>query len=328
MQLKQQIKNKQTGNLYLFYGEEHYIKKIYSEHIQNTVPDDEFGDFNRIFLEGKEVEPGRVDDALDSFPMMAERKLVHIKNSGIFKSVSADLKEYWQERLKNLPPFVLLIFDEKDVDKRSVLYKAVSKSGLCVDFAYMKDYEVTAWVVREAQKCGKKITKECAELLVSMCDPGIQNVKNELDKLCGYCDGEIYKSDIEKVVSKPLSAVVFEITDAITECNADKALSVVMRLKESKESAFNILYLLSSTFDKMLRCKLMAEDGATYDMIAAKLKLAPFISRKYIDGAKKFPKEFLIDRVCKTAELDLAVKEGATDDWSALFQYLFDCLNG
>lgn len=325
LQLKQQIKNKSTGNLYLFFGEELFIKDSYLAHMQTLIPDDGFGDFNRIFLEDKEVTPGRVDDALDSFPMMAEKKLVVIKNSGIFKSATEDTKAYWQERLKNLPDFALLIFDEKDVDKRSVLYKAVAKLGLCVEFSYMKDYEIVAWAVREAQKCGKKLSKECAELLVSRCDPGIQNVKNELDKLCSYCTGEIYKSDIEKVVAKPLSIVIFEITDAITAKNSDKAMSVILRLKENKESAFNILYLLSSAFDKMLLCKLMLSEGATYDMISSRLKLAPFITRKYVDSAKGFSENFLEARVCKTAEYDLAVKQGEIDEWAALLQYVFDC---
>ena len=326
IKLKQQIKNNTPGKLYLFFGEETFIKDTYLERMQKLIPDDEFGDFNRIFMEDKEVTPDRTDDALDSFPMMAEKKLVVIKNSGIFKSAPEETKEYWQEKLKNLPDFVTLIFDEKDVDKRSVLYKAVSKYGLCAEFSFMKDYEITPWVVREAQKCGKKISKDCAELLISMCDPGLQNVKNELDKLCSYCGDEIYKSDIEKVVSKPLSIVVFEITDAIMAKNADKAISVIMRLKENKESAFNILYLLSAAFDKMLLCKLMLAEGAAYDAISSRLKLAPFIMRKYADGAKGFSEEFLEERVCKTAEYDLAVKQGEIDEWTALLQYVFDCV--
>ncbi|MDD6734751.1 MAG: DNA polymerase III subunit delta [Clostridiales bacterium] len=325
LQLKQQIKNKQIGNLYLFFGEEVFIKDMYLEHMQNLVPDGGFGDFNRIFLEGRDISSDKVDDALDSFPMMAEKKIIIIKNSGIFKSASEDTKELWLERLKNIPDFVLLIFDERDVDKRSALYKAVSKYGSAVEFGYMKDYEVSAWVVREANKLGKKISKECAELLVSMCDPGIQNVKNELDKLCNYCDSEIYKTDIEKVVSKPLGIVVFEITDAIMEKKSDKAMSVILRLKDNRESAFNILYLLSAAFDKMLFCRLMLDENATYDMISSRLKLPPFITRKYIDGAKGFSKEFLIGRICKTAEYDLAVKQGEIDEWTALLQYLFEC---
>lgn len=324
--LKQQIKSKTTGNLYLFFGEETYIKNTYLNIMSDLVPDDGFGDFNRIFIDGKDTDTDRIDDAINAFPMMAEKKLIVIKNSGIFKSPKEEIKAFWLKELESLPDFVLLIFDEAEVDKRSATYKALQKAGLCVEFQYMKDYEIAAWVMREAQKSGKKIAKDSAEFLVSMCDPGIENIKNELDKLCNYCGEEIYKSDIEKVVSKPLNIVIFELTDALMGKKNDAAMSIILRLRENKESAFNILYLLSSTFDKMLQAKLLLDDGYPYNTISTKMKLAPFIAKKYIEGGKGFKKEFLIDRVCKTAEYDIAIKQGEIDEWTALLQYVFESL--
>ncbi len=324
--LKQQLKNGEAGNLYLFYGEESYVKMLYRRQLEELVPEDAFSDFNRITFEGRDATPERLDDALTSFPMMAEKKLVIIKNSGIFKTAPEDIKEFWQKRLSDLPDFVLVIFDEQDIDKRSALFKAVSKHGLAVEFNYLKDYEAVSWISREVQKNGKKISKDTAEYLFSMCDPGLQNVKNELDKLFNYCGEEIYKSDVEKAVSKPLSVVVFEITDAVMAKNPDKAMEVILRLRANKESAFNILYLLSSAFDKMLLSKLMLDSGASYDEITSRLKLPRFIAGKYIDGARGFSGDFLTDRVSKTAEIDLAIKQGETDEWTALMQYIFDCI--
>ena len=322
--LKQQIKNGSIGQVYLLYGEESYVKSIYRSRLEQLVPEDAFSDFNCITFEGKDMTKERIDDALTSFPMMAEKKLIVIKNSGIFKSATDDVKEFWQSRLSSLDEFVLLIFDEQEVDKRNVIYKAVAKYGLCVEFNYLKDYEAVSWITREVQKAGKKISKDNAEYLFNMCDAGLQNIKNELDKLFNYCGDEVYKSDIDKVVSKPLGVVVFEITDAIMAKNADCAMEVVLRLRQNKESAFNILYLISSAFDKMLLAKLMLSSGASYDEITSRLKLPRFIAGKYIDGARGFSEEFLTSCVKKTADIDLAVKQGEIDDWTALMQYIFD----
>lgn len=327
LKLKQQIKSGDIGNLYLFFGEELYVKNMYLEHMKTLVPDGGFGDFNHIYLSAKDIETGAVQDALESFPMMSDKKLIVVKNSGIFKSASADVKELWQKQLANIPDYALLIFDEQEVDKRSVTYKALTKHGSAVDFAYMKSYEVSAWASREAQKAGKKLSKEAAEYLVAFCDPGIINVKNELSKLIDYCGEEIYKSDIDKVVSKPMSIAVFDITDALIAGDSDKALSIILRMKEAKESAFNVLYLLSSAFDKMLYSKLMLNEGMSYDVVTSRLKLAPFIVRKYIDGAKGFSEEFLLDRIMRTAECDLSIKQGEADEWTALMQYVFECIN-
>lgn len=327
LKLKQQIKNNDIGNLYLFFGEEVFVKNMYLEKMKTFVPDGGFADFNYIFLDGKDSFGDKVDDALNSFPMMSEKKLVVIKNSGIFKKATEEVKEFWQERLSDIPDYVLLIFDEQEADKRSSLYKTVTKSGLAVEFSYMKDYEVSSWVMREVQKSGKRIAKDAADYLVAMCDPGIANVKNELLKLIDYSDEEIYKTDIDKVVSKPLSIVVFEITDALMEGNGDKVMSVVLKMKENKESAFTILYLLHGAFDKMLYSKLMLDDGLSYDVITSRLGIAPFIAKKYISGGKNFSLEFLEDRICKVSEIDLAIKQGEVDEWTALMQYVFECIN-
>ena len=327
LKLKEQIKSGSIGNLYLFFGEEIFVKDMYLDKMKSFVLDGGFADFNFIFLDGKDAVGAKVDDALDSFPMMAEKKLVVIKNSGIFKKATEEVKDFWLERLADIPDYVLLIFDEQEADKRSALYKAVQKNGLAVEFSYMKDYEVASWVAREVQKAGKKISKDAADYLVAMCDPGVANVKNELSKLLDYSDGEIYKSDIDKVVSKPLSIVVFEITDALMDGNGDKVMSIILKMKESKESAFNVLYLLNSAFDKMLYAKLLLEDGFSYDVITSRLGLAPFIAKKYIAGAKNFSPEFLQDRICAVSEIDLAIKQGEVDEWTALMQYVLECIN-
>ena len=265
--LKQQIKAGNIGNLYLFFGEETFVKDMYLEKLKSFVPDGGFGDFNYIFLDGKDAESEKVDDALNSFPMMAEKKLIVVKNSGIFKKATEEVKEFWQERLSDIPDYVMLIFDEQEADKRSALYKAVTKNGLCVEFSYMKDYEVAGWVAREVQKAGKKISKDAADYLVAMCDPGISNVKNELMKLIDFSGEEIYKTDIDKAVSKPLSVAVFDITDALMEKNGDKVVSTVLKMRDNNESAFTILYLLHSAFDKMLYAKFLLDEGFSYDMI-------------------------------------------------------------
>lgn len=329
LKLKKQLKVKVIGNLYLFFGEETFVKDAYIDYMLKLVPDDDFSDFNRIFLDGKDFDADRIDSSIDAFPVMSERKLIIVKDSGIFNSKSeqsGEATDFWVSRLKNLPDFVTVIFDEYNVDKRSAAYKAVSANGLAVEFNYLKPYELTAWIVREAQKNGKKISKSAAEHLLELCDPGLNNIQNELKKLYNYCDGEIYESDIDKVVSKPISVIIFDLTDAISEKNNDAAMQILLRLKNSKSSAFGILYLLNSNFDKTLQTKLLLNENMPYASISERLKVSLSAVQKYADKAKRFSEEFLIDRICKTAEYDLKIKQGLIDEWTALIQYVTEAI--
>ena len=324
--LKRQIRENQPQNLYLLFGEEVYLKEIYAERLQRLVPDGGFSEFNRIVLDGKALTPQKVDDALESFPVMCEKKLVLIQDSGIFKTANKEAKEYWQERLADIPDYVMLIFDEKEVDKRSSLYKTLAKLGLDVEFEYIQEYELVSWVEREAQKGGKKIEKSVAEYFISVCDPGLAALSHELDKLIHYCGDAICKTDIDKVVSKAMHVQVFALTDKITAGDADGAMQLLADLKTSREPAFKLLYLLFSAFDKMLRCKLLLSEGASSQEVAKKAGIAPFLVNKYAKSAQKLSAKYLVERISAVAELDLAIKSGEIPEWQALEQYVIDSL--
>lgn len=327
--LKKQLKEKNIGNLYLFFGEETFVKDSYVNYMSNLVPADDFSDFNRIFLDGKDFDADKIDGAIDAFPVMSEKKVVIVKDSGIFKakpSLSPEMVDFWIQKLKNLPDFVIVVFDEYDVDKRSSSYKTVAKYGLPVEFSYLQPYELTAWIVREAQKNGKKISKSVAEHLLELCDPGLNNIKNELYKLFNYCDGEIFISDVDKVVSKPMSVEVFDMTDAISNGDRDTVMKILLKLKENHASAFGILYLLNSNFDRFLRTKLLLADGANYDMIGGQLKIKPSAVKMYAEKSRRFSEDFLTHRICKTAEYDLKIKQGLIDEWTALIEYVAETI--
>ncbi len=325
MKLKKQLKEGISG-AYLFYGEEIYLRDLYIDKIRAVVPDDGFEEFNLITLDGKEMTLDSAADAIESYPMISEKKLVIIRDSGIFKKAKEEETEFWNNELKNLPDYCILLFIEDNVDKRSSVYKTISKTGTAVDFAYLKPYELAAWVQAEVLKAKKKMSKDTIEYFISVCQEGISNLKNELDKLIAAAEEEITLSLVKETVSRSISVQIFELTDCIMDRNTDRVFKILSDLKTMKESAFTILYLLNSAFDKMLLSKLMLEDGASTKEIEAKLSLPPFIAKKYYSGARAFSAEFLKERVKHVPELDLMIKQGKITEWDALYKFVFEAM--
>ena len=333
LKLKKQLKDGALSPLYVLYGEEEFLREMYVGRIIEKVPDGGFPEFNHIRLEGRDVPFSEYDDAWERFPMMTDKKLIHIKNSEIFTSKrsasggpsSEEKKEFWSEKLKRIAEDTVVVFDEMAVDKRSALYRAAAKAGTVVEFAYQSDADLVTWVIGRCLKAKKKISKENAYYLVTLCDPGLGNINNELGKLLDFCGEEIYKTDIDRVVSKSMQVIVFELTDAIMSGNTGKAISTLTDLKTVRESAFNLMYLMLASFDKMLQTKLMG--GSSQSEIAAEIGVSPYIVRKYIDGANGFSSDALTWMVRRLAEIDLAIKEGRVDEWTALEQYVMECIH-
>lgn len=337
IKLKKDLKEGRLAPLYILCGEEDFLREMYVGRIADCVPDGGFPEFNHIRLEGKDIPFSEYDDAWESFPMMTDKKLIHIKNSDIFSLKRAqqgeetagteEKKTFWLEKLTRISDDTVVVFDEMNVDKRSSVYKAAAKVGEVIEFEYLSEADLVTWVIKQCLNAKKKISKENAYYLITLCDSGLNNINNELQKLLDYCDDEILRSDIERVVSKSLQVVVFELTDAIMAGKAAKAMSTLESLKTVRENPFTMLYLMLSNFEKLLKTKLMQSQGASQSEIVAALGVGPYISRKYTDSAAGFGIEPLKRMVRRVAEIDLEIKEGRMDEWTALEQYVMECVH-
>ncbi len=324
--LKTELSQGKLRPVYLFYGEEEYIKRTYEKKIEELVPDNGFPEFNHLKLEGTDIPLSAYDDAWETFPMMADRKLIIIRDSKIFKKATEEVKQFWLEKLKRTSEDAVVVFNESEVDKRGVLYKALQKAGLAVEFKYQSESDLITWVNRQALKAKVKMSKDCAAYLVGIVDPGLSNLSNEFNKLLSYCDGEITKSDIDRVVSKAMSIKIFDLTDAIMARNADKAMKVVNELRTSSESAFGILYLLEGSAEKILKTKLCGSKNK-YE-VASAIGAAPFVAEKYLISAGGFETQQLIRMITRVPEIDFEIKSGLVEQWAALERYIAECVHG
>lgn len=322
IKLRNDLKENNFEKLYVFSGDEMYLKDMYLKKILSTIPDDGFEEFNKIIIDAKESSLDDVADALESFPMMSDKKIVVVENSGIFKNAKAEEKDFYQKAFSELSDDTILIFSETEIDKRSALYKSASKAGAVIEFETPSETDLVAFVQREVMNAGGKIQKDVAEYLVNVCDSGLSNLKNEILKLCANCSEEIGKTDVDRLASRSLQTKVFDLCDLMMAKNTDGVLSMLADLRITEKSSFNLLYLLFSTFDKMLKVKFMEQEGMVYSEIVSDLGVAPFIAKKYINGAKAFSMDELVLMVSQVAETDLSIKQGRVDEWTAFESYI------
>ena len=123
--INEDIKTGQLKQVYLLYGEEAYLRKQYKDRLKKALCAD--GDtMNFHYCEGKDVNVPQIIDLAETLPFLAERRVLLIENSGLFKRGGETLADY----LKAPCDTAFFIFAETEVDKRSKLYKTV-QSRLC-----------------------------------------------------------------------------------------------------------------------------------------------------------------------------------------------------
>lgn len=305
------IKSGQLKQVYLLYGEEAYLRKQYRDKLKTAFFPD--GDtMNYHYLEGKGVNVGAVIDLAETMPFFADRRLILIENSGLFKHGGEQLADY----IKNLPPTAYFVFTEAQADKRSKLFKAVKEHGRAVEFAAQDEKTLMKWVMGIVKREGKEITRDAMELLLDKTGSDMENIRSELEKLLCYtleADG-ITARDVETVCTRRMENQIFDMIDAISQKRQKQALNLYYDLLALKEPPMRILFLIARQFNLLLQVKEAGKKGYDNKTVAQKTGLHTFIVGKYTAQAGKFKSEYLRQALTDCVEAEEAVKTGRMED--------------
>ena len=305
------IKSGSFQPVYLLYGEERYLIKQYKDKLKKALwaPDD---NMNNHFFEGKGINVGEVIDLAETMPFFADRKVIFLENSGLFKSGGEQLAEYIGEQNET----TVLIFAETEVDKRSKLFKAIQAKGCAVEFTAQDENTLKRWVAGILAKEGKKITENTVQLFLSKTGTDMENIHGELEKLICYCmDRDVVTAeDVETICTTRVTNHIFDMVDAIADKKQAKALQLYYDLLALKEPPMRILFLIARQCNILLQIKSMKSRGYSNKEMASSIGVPPFAVNKYLAQASKFKTPVLKRAVAKCVEAEEAVKTGRMND--------------
>lgn len=317
--IDEDIKNGTFQIVYLLYGEEAYLKKQYQDKLKKAMTAD--GDtMNIAIYEGKNMDVKEVLSLAETMPFFAERRVILIENSGFFKASCEELAAYFAAPVES----TVFLFVEEAVDKRSKLYKAVSKLGRAVEFCEQKEDLLVRWILNRLAKENKNITKEVMQLFLSKTGTSMGNIDRELEKLICYTMGRtvITAEDVEAVTTEQVTNKIFDMVNAIAEKNQRRALDLYYDLLTLKEPPMRILFLITRQFQILLHIKDMSGKGFEQSMIASKIGIPVFAVRKNQAQAKGFTMEQLKEALLDGVTLEEAVKTGRMNDQLAVELFL------
>ena len=100
-QLKKDLAGGEPGRLYLFHGEETYLRDHYLGRLKELLLTGGMGEFNLHTIPAREMSPRRLEEAVDCLPMMSERTLIVVSDYDLYKgdkegltALFADLPDY------------------------------------------------------------------------------------------------------------------------------------------------------------------------------------------------------------------------------------------
>lgn len=305
------IKSGNFKQIYLLYGEERYLRRQYRDRLKAALVQD--GDtMNTHFYEGKDVNVGEIIDLAETLPFFAEKRVIFIENSGLFKSGGEKMAEYLADPCDS----TYFVFTEGEVDKRGKLFKTVQAGGCAVEFAEQDENTLKRWIAGVLKREGKRVTESTVNLFLMKSGTDMDNIYMELEKLICYCaDRDVVEAaDVEAVCTNRISNHIFDMINAIADRRIPEAMKLYYDLLALKEPPMRILFLIARQCNMLLQVKEMKVKGFDNKTIGSKIGLAPFIVGKYVNQASRFRTADLKNAVKKCVEAEEAVKTGRLND--------------
>ena len=304
--LKQDLKNKTPGRLYIFYGEETFLLNHYFGQLKKQLLDELTESFNFHKLNNETFDIQSFADSVENMPMMAEATLVQVDEVDIFKLSEGDRNKV-AEILSDIPEWCTVVFTyvaaQWKPDKRlKKLWEAIDGNGLIVEFAKQEQRDLIAWVTRHFAAHKKNISSDLCAYLIDITGGTMTALSGEIDKICAYSGADtIKRSDIDAVTEPVLDAVVFQMTDLMSEGRYSEALMKLQTLLKMQQEPLAILGAVGGHFRRIGTARTLLDHGKNASEMAKLCGIPEYPARKTMDAARRFRPEFC----AKAAELVL-----------------------
>lgn len=329
--LDKQIKSGTLGSLYFFYGEEQFLLENKIKSIKTHLLDADFADLNYVQFDDKKLSMQSLSDELMSVPVMSEKKLIVVKNSGIFSNSKLGDYKTVCELVADIPDYLCVIFTEKEFDKKKEKnLDPIKKHGEIVKFEPLSPVQLERWIDKMFTDKGKSILPRDAGTIIRLCGQGMGALFNEVNKVLSYV-GErqkVTEEDILAVVSKSTETRIFDVIDSIASGKSHGVFDELAELRASGEDPSKVLTLLASRIADILMVKQLAMDNLSSAKIAAYFepKRPTFVVDKLIEQSRKFSEEYLAQMTVLGPYYTAEVRSGRLDKWVALEMYAANLL--
>lgn len=318
-QIINDVKNGNFAPVYLLMGTEPYYPDLVCDEIMKFALTDSERDFNQTVFYGLDTDAGTVASECRSYPMMAERRLVVVKEAQSMKTLE-DLATYASDPMEST--VLVILMHGASADKRRALYKNVQKRGVVLVSDALRDYEMPQWITSFYKSRGLDIEPAAAALLAEYAGTDMSRIMLETEKMQkNLPEGtvRVNAADIEKNVGISRQFSIFELTKALSYMKAEKALKIAAYIGNGPK--FMLLLATAPLYTHFYRilkyeAALLKNPAMSKADRAKLLGVNPYFMEEYDVAARNYPIRRCMKVISLLEEYDFKGKGGGSGEAS------------
>lgn len=303
--------NDGIARVYLVEGDDYYLYDKAFSMIKNACKIT-LDDFNVNIFDDESFNIDKFFAATEMLPVMDEKRLVVLKGC---KVGEGDKKRINQILLHIPKTTVVVVLDYNNN------FEFLKQDFVFVDAGRMDEPTVRKLVVAYLAKQNRQISPEALEALIAACNGYLTRIFNELGKLMYYDNQNalITKEAVEKLVSKDVEFSVFELTEALSKKQGDRALKILQQMQKEQ----GVFTLIANQFRRLFYSAISPLSNSE---LAKLLGVKEYAITKAKQLSKGFSKAQL-NKICAMLEdYDFLVKSGEMQQQNALYLLVFNII--
>lgn len=284
------LKARRYAPVYCLMGDEpYYIDKI-ADYIASNVLREEERDFNQSIVFGSDVSGAQVSDLAKGYPMMADHRVVVVKEAQAIKDLEPIAKYLARPLMSTI---LVLCHKNGTIDRRKKVMAEMERVGVVFESKKLRDRDLPAFIEGYMQKNGAGIDRKSVMLIADSVGADLSRLVGEMDKLLlslpegkRQVDPELVARNIG--VSKDFNG--FELRDAIVNKNIYKANQIIKYFDSNPKagSIYSFLPMLFNFFQNLMLAHYCPQKNNP-DTLARHLDLrSAWATKDYTIGMKNY----------------------------------------
>ncbi len=270
---------------YLIIGDDHFIREKEIQKIRDKYLSS--GDLELNYSTHTPDDADGLMNALGTMPFIADSRVILVKDvQNLSDSLMETLIAYLE---KPFETSVLILTADGGLGKKKG-GRAITKLLKVIKAEKPDEYTVKSWIHAFFKKEGIEYTPDVVDLIVGLKGTDTVAVKNELEKILAFTDGEKVTAEaVEVLVGRSVTETVFKLVDAINDANSEWAFRILNDLYDQKKQAPEIIGYLAWYMKVMQKIKLCTSRGLSPAAMASEVGYSPAYVGRLSGQAKKIP---------------------------------------
>ncbi len=315
-ELKQSLANTINQAYYLF-GEDAFLRdsaqKMIEKHCVTQMPE-----LNITVFNDENFELENCLSACQSLPFMDEKKVVVLNDISFDQKTSKELVKLLEKQNTS----VCVVFKDSQNTPKN---KAISQVCTLVDCCELDEQTILNLISFRLKKHNITIDTLAAKSLIEYCNANMTFVDQELKKFVAFKESgqNITQKDVQTITHKNIEYAVFELSNMVVEKNAQKSYELLELMLAQKEQPQHLLMMIVAVFRRMFYVATTKKTDAEIAKLLAVKEYAVKVARK---TSKNYSPKKLKSILDLAGQLDFDIKAGRTNDVTALYQFVANCL--